>query len=333
MTGRGLTTSSIASLALAGAAFAAAPPAWAGPTPEVAAAQALFDEARGLMARGKYADACVDLEQSERLDPGVGTLLNLGDCYEHLHRLASAWDAFLDAVVEAQRAGEKDREKEARGRAAALTPRLSRIAVLLPSVPIEGLSVVRDRVRVPDSQIAVAAPVDAGAHTVEVTVPGHGTWKTQVSVTGEGTTSTVSIPVLLESAPAAKEEATVFATTEPAHPLGVQRTAALVSAGVGLTSLVIGTGFLIAAAAKNADADSLCPSNACTSVAAVRTSQGATLDANVATGTLVAGAVAAAIGAVLWFTVRHEKAVTTASKTASLDVGAGPGMLQLRGTW
>jgi serine/threonine-protein kinase len=288
------------------------------------------------MARGKYADALVDLEQSQRLDAGVGTLLNLGDCYEHLHRLASAWNAFLDAVVEAERVGQKDRESEAQRRASALTPRLSHIEVHLPATPVPGLAVTRDGARVPDSQVSLPAPVDEGTHTIEVSTPGRGTWKTTVVVKGEGTTTTVSIPSLsmLEPAPGEAEAqgGIVVTTSTPERrlPWGVQRTTALVSGGLGLTSLVVGTGFLVAAAAKNSDANASCPSSRCADAAAVHNSQDATFDANVATGVLAAGAVAMAVGGVLWWTVPREKAQTMA---LSLDVGAGPGSLQVRGEW
>ena len=40
----------------------------------VARAQALFDEALVLIKAGKYAEACPRLEESDRLDPGMGTV-------------------------------------------------------------------------------------------------------------------------------------------------------------------------------------------------------------------------------------------------------------------
>ena len=40
-----------------------------------------------------------------RLDPGAGTLLNLGDCYEKSGRTASGWAAFREAVAVAHRTG------------------------------------------------------------------------------------------------------------------------------------------------------------------------------------------------------------------------------------
>src|SRR5258708_13477040 len=37
------------------------------------AAQALYDDGRKLMEKKKYAEACAKFEESQRLDPGVGT--------------------------------------------------------------------------------------------------------------------------------------------------------------------------------------------------------------------------------------------------------------------
>src|SRR3954468_2190760 len=66
-----------------------------------AAAQALFEQARKLMADGKFPEACPKLAESQRLDPGAGTLLNLGHCYEKSGRTASAWVTFKDAAAAA----------------------------------------------------------------------------------------------------------------------------------------------------------------------------------------------------------------------------------------
>ena len=49
------------------------------------------------MDAGDYTAACPLLERSHSLDPSSGTLLNLGDCQEHLGRTASAWRAFTEA--------------------------------------------------------------------------------------------------------------------------------------------------------------------------------------------------------------------------------------------
>lgn len=55
--------------------------------------------ARGLVQKGDWAAACPKFEESERLDPGIGTLYHLADCYEHVGRLATAWGLFDAAQI------------------------------------------------------------------------------------------------------------------------------------------------------------------------------------------------------------------------------------------
>src|SRR5262245_37563455 len=49
---------------------------------DAAAAEALFREGRQLMDSGAIAQACVKFEESLRLDPALGTMLNLAVCEE-----------------------------------------------------------------------------------------------------------------------------------------------------------------------------------------------------------------------------------------------------------
>src|SRR4051812_46143375 len=79
-----------------------------------ATAEALFADGRKLMAAGNYAAACPKLAASQRLDPGVGTMLNLADCYERVGQTASAWAEFREAISAARAAGSKEREQLAR---------------------------------------------------------------------------------------------------------------------------------------------------------------------------------------------------------------------------
>src|SRR5262245_58083088 len=73
--------------------------------PATVQAQSLFDEGRKLMKAGKIAQACAAFEASEKLDPVVTTLLNLADCREQNHQLATAWGAFVEAQRMARAAG------------------------------------------------------------------------------------------------------------------------------------------------------------------------------------------------------------------------------------
>src|SRR5437868_42497 len=62
--------------------------------PAKAAAEALYQVGKRLMQQGQYPEACPKLAASQQLDPGVGTLLLLGECQERAGNLASAWLAF-----------------------------------------------------------------------------------------------------------------------------------------------------------------------------------------------------------------------------------------------
>jgi len=61
------------------------------PSADVAAAQALFERGRALMAQRRVAQACPLFEESQRLDAGIGTQYNLANCYEAMGRFASAY--------------------------------------------------------------------------------------------------------------------------------------------------------------------------------------------------------------------------------------------------
>src|SRR4051812_46885407 len=92
---------------------------------DVATAEALFQEGRKLMAEGRFGEACDRFAASRRLDPGVGTSLNLADCLEKQGRTATAYGMFNETAREAQKVGDtRGREAEALARARALEPRL-----------------------------------------------------------------------------------------------------------------------------------------------------------------------------------------------------------------
>jgi len=85
--------------------------AFADPQAEARLAQALFDEGRALMAQKRWAEACPKLAESQRLDPGGGTLLNLALCHSGEGKTATALVGLDDALAAAVRDGRADREK------------------------------------------------------------------------------------------------------------------------------------------------------------------------------------------------------------------------------
>src|SRR5271154_446464 len=105
-----------------------------GPVPtdqDKAAATALFDEAKSLLAAGRVGEACRKLEESRRLDPLPGTILNLGACHEREGLTASAAAEFREARAMAERDHRDYRVSFADEHLRALEPSLSMLVIVV----------------------------------------------------------------------------------------------------------------------------------------------------------------------------------------------------------
>jgi hypothetical protein len=149
-----------------------------------AAAVALFDEGRKLKAEGKLAEACPKLEQSQRMDPGVGTLFHLSDCYERQGRTASAWVGFREVASEAKAAKREEQERVARERAAALEPKLTRLVIEVDPAAPPGIVVRRDGAPVAKELWGSKLPVDPGETRVEASAEGYEAFSSKSRVEG-----------------------------------------------------------------------------------------------------------------------------------------------------
>ncbi|MBX3204970.1 MAG: hypothetical protein KF764_07865 [Labilithrix sp.] len=176
-------------LALGAASLLAPRAASAAPLTDEQVAQSLFETARALMERGDYAKACPMLAESQRLDPGGGTLLNVALCHEGEGKLATAYFELNQAATQAVKDGRKDREDIAREHLAKLAPRLPRLLVRVAAPRPEGLAIQIDGSPANVAVIDVPTPVDPGKHVVEVSAPGYQTsrWEgeSSPSVTSE----------------------------------------------------------------------------------------------------------------------------------------------------
>src|SRR5689334_23696908 len=163
-----------------------------------AAAEALFQLAQRLMAEGKYAEACPKLDASNNLDPGVGTLLFLGDCQEKLGKLASAWATFQQAMALAKARSDPDRTAVAELRATALQPRLSHVVFNVDSKnDMEGFELRRDGLLIASGSWGVPLPSDSGRFELVARAPGYDDWSTTLNVPAESSeTVTVKVPPL-----------------------------------------------------------------------------------------------------------------------------------------
>lgn len=159
-----------------------------------ATAQALFDQGKKLMTEKKYAEACPKFEESQKLDPGLGTQMNLALCYESMGRTASAWSLYLEVAGSAKSAGQTDREKRARDSAKALEPKLSKLTIEVASPPT-GLEVKRNGVLVNQATWGTPIPVDPGDVTVTAMAPDRKEWSETVKIEKPGETK-ISVPEL-----------------------------------------------------------------------------------------------------------------------------------------
>ncbi len=210
-----------------------------------AAAQAMFDQAKDLMKAGDFATACKRLEESQRLDAGMGTQFRLAECYEKSGRLASAWSMYLEVADAARSAGQADRETFARGRASALKPKIASLTIVVsPAVAsLSGLHVERDGVAVGPGQWNAPVPVDAGEHLFKATAAGKTPWESKVVVAGSSTTINVTIPSLGDGP---KDSTSDLHAPEPPKrslvPAFVLGGAAVAALGAGGALLGVGAG-------------------------------------------------------------------------------------------
>ncbi len=176
-----------------------------GPT-DARLAQALFDEGRNLMEQKKFSEACPKLKESQRLDPGGGTLLNLATCHEGEGKTATALDEFHESLSVAMKDGRKDREQIARTHIEKLEREVPRVTVLVPH-PVTGIDVKLDTTPLVQAAWGVATPVDPGTHTVVARADGYKTVKVHIDVR-PGERKVIEVPA------AAKDEATAAPATE-----------------------------------------------------------------------------------------------------------------------
>jgi hypothetical protein len=232
--------------------------AWAQPSADAAAADSLFNSAKQLRDAGQYAEACPKFAESERLAPGVGVGLYLGDCYEKTGRPASAWREFRGAEKLARERGDK-RADVAAARAQALEPKVNRLTIAVPpTVPQEGLQVLRDGVPVPADEWNQPIPVDPGDHVVGVSTPGQeprvfhalvdaGTLMATVSIgaaagaTAHGN-SFVAATAAADSAPAAGASSSGSAR----QPGATRQKVGVALVGAGFVGIGLGTAFALA---------------------------------------------------------------------------------------
>lgn len=273
------------------------------PTADDAAAEALFDEGVARRNAGDLAKACEKFRRSYKLSPARGTLLNIAECFETEGKLASAWAAYSTLADEAEAAGDRDRLTIARGKRAELEPRLAYVTIVIAAAP-DGVVVHRDDSKLPAGE---PTPIDAGAHTITVSAPGHRAWATELDV-ADGTRQQLDVPAL-EPLPPEPEPplAAAPARATKRHPRAI---GGMVAVGAGALGITVGLGFGVAAMRAESDADAGCDDDLMCTRRGFDRLNDARAHANRSTFFVGAGAVLVGLGAVLWLTAPAGAEVT-----------------------
>jgi hypothetical protein len=309
-----------------------------------AAARAQLEQGYGLKVQGKYAEALPHLVESQRLDPQLKTLFNLADCEEHVGKLVDAQRHWLQARDMAAQPG-SPAQREADSRLSALEQRMPRLVIRLAAGAPAASEAARDGVPLGAVSLGTPLPADPGKHTVVARAAGYADRSFDV-VLKEGETQTVDVaPGDKIAAPAPALPPAPIAPAAPAAtappplastpPLPVSSgssslaTIGLVTAGIGVVGLGLGTAFGVDAISKKNDAASSgCSGNVCTPSAGA-TRNDAQSAGNLSTVFFVAGGVLAAAGVTVWLVAPGSSHAVEVAPS----VGRGGAGVTLAGSW
>jgi tetratricopeptide (TPR) repeat protein len=205
-----------------------------------------FKEGRKLLTDNKFAEALEKFQESAALKQASGTLLNIGDCQEHLGRYASALSSFEQARALAAEEKKPEREKEAADRATKLQPLISSVTVKAPAdakIAIDG----------GPAEAGKPVSVDGGQHVVHAELKCKRPKDVPITVGNKSDAQTVKIDeASFDPDPACAPK------PEESH-LSTERMLSYVAGGAGVVALGFGIGFGLSASSQKSDLTDACP--------------------------------------------------------------------------
>jgi len=283
----------------------------------------LYKKAVEAANAGRWSEAAETLRAVLAIRSSPKVRFTLGQAEEHASQLLAAYDAYTQAVADAEAAGEPDVVATVRGALQALAPRVPSVRVTVTGT---GAGAATAAIDAKSAVLGQPVRVDPGSHLVAVSAPGAKSSTTTISVV-EG--QQLDVPVALEAeGPASSSANAANAATEGGGGFPWS-TAGLIGAGVGVAGLGVGSYFGLDAISKNnASNKSGCNGNDCTA-AAFATREAARSSATASTALFVAGAVLAAGGVTLWLLAPHGSAEVEVAPSA-VSGGAG---VTVAGVW
>lgn len=310
---------------------------------EKALASRLFDEASKLMSAGQTARACDKYAESKRLDPQLGTMLYLGECYAKIGRTASAWASFKEAADIAAQRGDA-RTAKIRERISSVETTLSNLTIVVADTEPADLEVRQDGAIVGKAAWGTSIPVDPGEHSVTATSPGAKPREVKAVVSDGARSVTVNLPAIeylppvappSNPQPAAAGVARLppSVTAQDARPWFArhQRLLAVVAGGVGVAGVGVGTAFGLMAKPTYDKSAADCNGDVC-GPSGHDYRESAFTKAEISTVAFGIGAAGLIGGAVLWLTA--PKASPSASAAlVTPSVGPSVAMLNVQRSW
>lgn len=287
----------------------------------------MVDGSRKAFDAGDYATACAKFGESFRIEPALGTKLNLAACEMQRGRVATAWGLFRAA--EQQLPAGDPRRAYAGKMAADLFPLVPYLVLKAqPSSPSD-LSVRLEDVTIRAGSFGAKLPVDPGKHAIVVSAAGHTDRSIQFEV---ARSQTLELPI--EVGPLEPKKAPAVAAAAPSSPketTAPSRTAFWVSSGVAATGVIAGSIFGVMTLSQKSTGDDECPSRQqCTArgADALDRARSYRLISNVGWGVAAVGAGCAAY---FWLSAPSPKSTEQQALGLGVEQDAGGARIQLRG--
>ncbi len=279
-------------------------------------ADALFRKGKKHMAEKRYADACEAFEKSQKLDPGIGTQLNIAKCYEDWGKLGRAYVAYQSAERMAKEAND-DRAPKIRELIAELQPNVPHLTIRVPDDAPRDLEVTLDNRKI--DQFNESFVVDPGPHTVQWGVKGSEK-KTKIVPNDRGSDSEITLempePNVVDTGAGKPLETSPM--PPPKVPGRAQRMVGITLGGAGLVAIGMSTYLTLAARSDyNHALDTYCGGMKTTcDMTGLEITRDARSTANKATIVFVVGAALVGGGAALYLLAPDGPATPAESRPA-----------------
>lgn len=302
-----------------------APAALAQDAKDLARARERFKEAAALQAAGDYSRALEAYKDVALIKSSAQVRFNIATCEEKLGDYVRAMGSYRFALTEATRSNAKDIEAAVQSALTSLEPRIPKLLVkrgagaAVAEVTLDGRPLA-------NPSIGVAFQINPGPHSIKATSPDLEPLTVEVTL-GDGDSKTVELVLK----PRATKAVPVIAPPPPPPPPppapGINKPMLIggaVVGGAGVVSLAISGAFFglrqsaISSLQGQCGADMQhCPASA------QGTYDGGVTDSKVATGALIAGLGAVAIGGTLVIVATRPKAPQPAAGFFVTPTGAG----------